>query len=152
MNKYEQLKLENQLCFPLYVCSKEIIRKYKPFLSKINLTYTQYLVMMVLWENDKINLKTLGEKLFLDSGTLTPVLIKLEQKGYVKRQKNKIDERNLIVEITKNGLLLKEQAKNIPKSLSQCIPISNEDAYNLYIILNKILKNINKEKDTSLID
>ncbi len=152
MNKYEQLKLENQLCFPLYVCSKEIIRKYKPFLSKINLTYTQYLVMMVLWENDKINLKTLGEKLFLDSGTLTPVLIKLEQKGYVKRQKNKIDERNLIVEITKNGSLLKEQAKNIPKSLSQCIPISNEDAYNLYIILNKILKNINKEKDTSLID
>ena len=121
-------------------------------LSKINLTYTQYLVMMVLWENDKINLKTLGEKLFLDSGTLTPVLIKLEQKGYVKRQKNKIDERNLIVEITKNGSLLKEQAKNIPKSLSQCIPISNEDAYNLYIILNKILKNINKEKDTSLID
>ena len=108
--------------------------------------------MMVLWENDKINLKTLGEKLFLDSGTLTPVLIKLEQKGYVKRQKNKIDERNLIVEITKNGLLLKEQAENIPKSLSQCIPISNEDAYNLYIILNKILKNINKEKDTSLID
>lgn len=152
MNKYEQLKLENQLCFPLYVCSKEIIRKYKPFLSKINLTYTQYIVMMVLWENDKINLKTLGEKLFLDSGTLTPVLIKLEQKGYVKRQKNKIDERNLIVEITKNGSLLKEQAKNIPKSLSQCIPISNEDAYNLYIILNKILKNINKEKDTSLID
>ena len=152
MNKYEQLKLENQLCFPLYVCSKEILRKYKPFLSKINLTYTQYLVMMVLWENDKINLKTLGEKLFLDSGTLTPVLIKLEQKGYVKRQKNKIDERNLIVEITKNGSLLKEQAKNIPKSLSQCIPISNEDAYNLYIILNKILKNINKEKDTSLID
>ena len=152
MNKYEQLKLENQLCFPLYVCSKEILRKYKPFLSKINLTYTQYLVMMVLWENDKINLKTLGEKLFLDSGTLTPVLIKLEQKGYVKRQKNKIDERNLIVEITKNGSLLKEQAKNIPKSLSQCIPISNEDAYNLYIILNKILKNINIEKDTSLFD
>ena len=125
---------------------------YTPNLTPLAQTYTQYIVMMVLWENDKINLKTLGEKLFLDSGTLTPVLIKLEQKGYVKRQKNKIDERNLIVEITKNGSLLKEQAKNIPKSLSQCIPISNEDAYNLYIILNKILKNINKEKDTSLID
>ena len=86
MNEYNCLKLENQLCFPLYACSKEIIKRYKPYLNEIDLTYTQYIVMMVLWEKEEINIKTLGERLYLDSGTLTPLLKKLETKGYIKNK------------------------------------------------------------------
>ena len=103
------LKLENQLCFPLYAASKEVIRRYKPLLDKVDLTYTQYIALMVLWEDNEINVKTLGEKLFLDSGTLTPLLKKLENKGYITRKRLDIDERNLTISITKEGLALKEQ-------------------------------------------
>lgn len=92
-DKYDLLKLENQLCFPLYACSKEIVRRYKVYLDKLDLTYTQYIVMMVMWEDKELNVKELGDKLFLDSGTLTPVLKKLESKGYVTRERSKIDER-----------------------------------------------------------
>ena len=145
------LKIENQLCFPLYACSKEIIRKYKPFLEELDLTYTQYIVMLVLWENDQINVKQLGEKLYLDSGTLTPLLKKLEQKNYIHKFKNKTDERNRMIEITKEGQDLKEKAKNIPIQMGKCLNISKEDANNLYQILYRILKDIN-EKDTSTID
>ena len=87
MKDYEILKIENQLCFPLYVCSKEIIKKYKPYLNKLGLTYTQYITMMILWEVKEINVKSLGDRLFLDSGTLTPLLKKLEQKKYISRVK-----------------------------------------------------------------
>ncbi len=100
---YDELKLQNQLCFPLYACSKEIIRAYKPFLDELDLTYTQYITMMVLWEKKEMNVKTLGENLFLDSGTLTPVLKKLEAKGLLKRNRSKDDERNLLVTITSEG-------------------------------------------------
>ena len=93
----DSLKLENQLCFPLYACSKEVIRKYKPYLDKYDLTYTQYIAMMVLWEEKKVNVKELGQKLFLDSGTLTPLLKKLEQKGYIERKRSENDERNLYI-------------------------------------------------------
>ena len=96
-DKYESLKLSNQLCFPLYACSKEIIRKYKPYLDDIDLTYTQYIAMMVLWEKKTVNVKLLGECLYLDSGTLTPVLKKLESKGYITRERSSEDERNLVV-------------------------------------------------------
>ena len=95
MDKFDCLKLENQLCFPLYACSKEIVKKYKPFLDKIDLTYTQYITMIVMWEKREINVKELGNCLYLDSGTLTPLLKKLEQKGYVTRQRSEKDERNL---------------------------------------------------------
>ena len=101
MEKLDGLKLENQLCFPLYACSKEIIRRYKPLLNELDLTYTQYITMMVLWDKKEINVKTLGEKIFLDSGTLTPVLKKLESKGYIERNRASDDERNLIITITK---------------------------------------------------
>ena len=94
-DKYDSLKLENQLCFPLYACSKEIVRRYKVYLDKLDLTYTQYIVMMVMWEDKELNVKELGDKLFLDSGTLTPVLKKLESKGYVTRERSKIDERTI---------------------------------------------------------
>ena len=97
MKEFDLLKLENQLCFPLYACSKEIIKKYKPFLDKLDLTYTQYITMLVLWEEKNINVKTLGDKLLLDSGTLTPLLKKLEEKGYIERKRSIKDERKLIV-------------------------------------------------------
>lgn len=139
MNNADDLKLENQLCFPLYVCSKEIIKKYTPYLEKIDLTYTQYIVMMVLWEQPKITVKELGKKLFLDSGTLTPLLKKLENKEYIERNRSIKDERNLIVSITKKGKDLKEKAKEIPKEVGKCINLSQEDAINLYKILYKIV-------------
>ena len=109
-DKYDALKLENQLCFPLYACSKEIVRRYKPYLDEIDLTYTQYIAMMVLWEHGRINVKDMGALLYLDSGTLTPVLKKLEQKGYLTRERDHADERVLNVTITEAGEQLKEQA------------------------------------------
>lgn len=143
MKKYDCLKLENQLCFPLYVTSKEIIKKYKPFLDKIDLTYTQYIVMLTLWEEEALNVKTLGEKLFLDSGTLTPLLKKLETKGFIKRDKSIKDERNLNITITKQGKELKEKCKNIPSSVGECIDLNKEEVLLLYNLLYKLLNSIN---------
>ena len=136
---YDALKLENQLCFPLYVCSKEIVRRYKPFLDALDLTYTQYITMMVLWEDKSITVKDLGEKLFLDSGTLTPVLKKLEAKGWVTRQRLERDERSLLVTVTEAGEALKEQAVHVPEQLMSCISMDPEDAIQLYGLLYKIL-------------
>ena len=133
------LKLENQLCFPLYAASREVIKKYKPYLDEIDLTYTQYIVLMVLWEENNINVKALGEKLFLDSGTLTPLLKKLEQKGYIERKRSNNDERNLLVSITKEGIKLKNQAKEIPSKVGGCVNLTKEEALKLYEILYKIL-------------
>ena len=123
MDEYNPLKLENQLCFPLYACSKEIIKLYKPFLEDLDLTYTQYITMMVMWEYKKITAHELGEKLYLDSGTLTPMLKKLEGKGYIERSRSKVDERNLDITITDLGMKLREKALNVPSSLSSCIPL-----------------------------
>lgn len=106
---YDSLKLENQICFPLYACSKEIVRRYKPFLDELDLTYTQYIAMMVMWEHKRINVKNMGRLLFLDSGTLTPVLKKLEQKGYILRTRSPEDERMVIANITEKGERLKRQ-------------------------------------------
>ena len=125
--KYEALKLENQLCFPLYACSKEIVRSYKPFLDKIDLTYTQYITMMVLWEKKKVNVKTLGKCLFLDSGTLTPVLKKLESKGFINRERNAADERNLEVTITPAGEKLRDEALFIPENIGSCVRLTSDD-------------------------
>ncbi len=146
MDKYDSLKLENQLCFPLYACSKEIVRHYRPYLDEIDLTYTQYIVMMVLWEENKINVKMLGKRLFLDSGTLTPLLKSLETKGYITRSRSKQDERNLDVCITKKGIELKDKAINVPKSMSSCIKLSPEEAEILYKTLYKILSTLNDEQ------
>ena len=135
----DALKLENQLCFPLYACSKEIVRRYKPYLDKIDLTYTQYITMMVMWEVKQINVKDLGEKLYLDSGTLTPLLKKLESKDYVKRERSKHDERNLIVTITEKGEALKSKAVDIPEKVSACMTLSEDKAKALYSVLYEIL-------------
>ena len=120
-NEYDALKLCNQLCFPLYACAKEIVRRYKPYLDEIDLTYTQYIAMMVLWEHKQINVKDMGAFLYLDSGTLTPVLKKLEQKGYLTRERDKEDERVLNVTITEQGEALKEQAVQIPRKMQGCV-------------------------------
>lgn len=138
----EILKLKNQLCFPLYACAKEVVKKYKPFLDAIDLTYTQYITMMVMWEHKEINVKSLGEYLYLDSGTLTPVLKKLESKKLIKRERSIEDERNLIVSITEEGEELKEEAIKIPSRIGDCIQITKEDAITLYQLLYKILNNI----------
>lgn len=139
-DKYDSLKLDNQLCFPLYACSKEIVRRYKPFLDKLDLTYTQYITMMVMWEKKSVSVKELGERLYLDSGTLTPVLKTLEQKNFVSRQRSTEDERLLIVSLTKEGLDLQEKALEVPSLMSKCINISQEEAKQLYTLLYKLLK------------
>jgi DNA-binding MarR family transcriptional regulator len=141
----DKLLLKNQICFPLYLCSKEIIRKYTPFLNKLDLTYTQYIVMMYLWENKECNVKELGKTLLLDSNTLTPLLKKLESKNYITRNKSSNDSRNTIIKITDSGLKLKENALSIPDSITKCVNLSDEDAQTLYKILYKVLYNIEKE-------
>ena len=140
MDEYNPLKLENQLCFPLYACSKEIIKLYKPFLDNLDLTYTQYIAMMVLWEYKKITAHELGEKLYLDSGTLTPMLKKLEAKGYIERSRSKVDERNLDIKITDLGMKLREKAITVPQELGKCIPLDTNKALELYNTLNELLK------------
>lgn len=138
--KYEALKLDNQLCFPLYACAKEIVRRYKPFLDEIDLTYTQYIAMMVLWEEKEINVKDLGGRLYLDSGTLTPVLKRLEQKGLISRQRDNKDERVLIASITQEGEALKEKAVEIPYKMAGCVKLDVQEAKELYEILHKLLR------------
>ena len=138
--KYEALKLENQLCFPLYACARDIVKRYKPFLDRIDLTYTQYITMMVLWEHGRITSKALGEKLYLDSGTLTPVLKKLEEKGCVTRARDPGDERNLMVTLTERGQALREPAAEIPPQMAGCVSLAPEEAKTLYRLLYKLLE------------
>lgn len=139
---YDALKIENQLCFPLYACSKEIIRQYTPFLNEIDLTYTQYIAMMVLWERKSLTVKEMGKCLYLDSGTLTPLLKKLEIKGLLKRARSAEDERNLVVTITEAGEELKKRAEGVPNKISQCFHLEEDEAIMLYRILYKILGQI----------
>lgn len=145
-NKYDALKLENQLCFPLYACSKEIVKRYKPLLDEMDLTYTQYITMMVLWEHKQMNVKELGSYLYLDSGTLTPVLKKLEQKGYLTRKRDEKDERVLNVAITEVGESLKEKAVEIPGKIGGCVALEPEDALKLYELLQKLLGKFDMEE------
>lgn len=144
-HKYDCLRLDSQLCFPLYACSKEIIRRYKPFLDELDLTYTQYITMMVMWEHEKMNVKELGKCLFLDSGTLTPVLKKLEGKGYLHRDRSRADERNLIVTITEEGMRLRDRALAVPEGMACCVRLSPEEAQTLYKLLYKTLDNISRD-------
>jgi len=136
---HDELKLENQLCFPLYACSREVIKKYRPYLDEIGLTYTQYVAMMVFWEHQSISVKELGQKLYLDSGTLTPVLKSLEAKGYITRRRSTEDERVLIATLTEQGAALQEQAAKIPPQVGGCIRLEPEEAALLYKLLYKLL-------------
>lgn len=146
-SRYDALKLKNQLCFPLYACSKEVIRRYRPYLERLDLTYTQYIAMMVFWEHKKITVKELGRKLFLDSGTLTPVLKSLESKGYIRRYRSSEDERVLFAEITDSGEKLKEQAADVPSKLAACVRLDAEDMMQLYELLYKVLAAFQDQED-----
>lgn len=136
----DPLKLENQLCFPLYAAARGVVKLYTPLLSEINLTYTQYITMMVLWEKKAISVKALGEALYLDSGTLTPLLKKLEKMGLVTRTRGAEDERTLIVSITEQGETLREQALSVPQQMGKCLSLNAEEVKTLYGLLYKLLK------------
>lgn len=142
MNSEELLKLDNQLCFSLYVCSKEIIRKYKPLLEPLNLTYTGYITMLALWEKDEITVKELGKRLFLDSGTLTPLLKKLEAVGYLKRLRSHDDERNVYIELTEEGKKLQGQAVDIPKQMICSSKMNPEMSQELLQVLHSLMEGL----------
>lgn len=143
-SKYDALKLENQLCFPLYAAAREVVKRYRPYLDELDLTYTQYITMMVMWEMKEITVKELGEKLFLDSGTMTPVLKSLEAKGYVTRKRSTTDERSVTVKPTDVGEQIKEKAAEIPSKVAGCVGLEPSEAKQLYGLLYKIL---NTDKD-----
>lgn len=145
MSEFDNFKIGKQVSFPLYACSKEVIKKYKPFLDKVDLTYTQYITMMVLWEREEINVKELGSLLYLDSGTLTPVLKKLEAKKYIIRKRSTKDERNLVLKITKKGLELREKVKDYPEELyNKYMNLTDEEIMLLHKITYKLLKHLSK--------
>ena len=138
-NPYDLLKLENQLCFPLYAAARATIRLYKPLLDRLDLTYTQYITMMVLWERRSLTAKELGDLLFLDSGTLTPLLKKMEAKGLLTRKRSAADERSLVVTVTEAGIALREAALSVPVAMAECLTLPKEEAMTLYNILYKML-------------
>ena len=138
-SKYDSLNLENQLCFPLYAASREIIKRYHPLLEPFGLTYTQYIAMMVLWEKGSCSVKELGARLYLDSGTLTPVLKILEAKGYVHRSRSLKDERIVIVEATEEGEHLRDLALEVPQKMGDCVSLEPDEASELYRLLYKLL-------------
>ncbi|WP_312174148.1 MarR family transcriptional regulator [Chryseobacterium sp.] len=144
MEQQESLKLQNQLCFPLYVIAKEITGLYRPFLDELDITYPQYLVMMVLWENDGLSVNHIGEKLYLDSGTLTPLLKRLETKGFILRKRKKEDERVVEVFTTETGKALKAKACEIPEKIYKNIDVSKQDWIDLKTSVLKILNKIEK--------
>jgi DNA-binding MarR family transcriptional regulator len=141
MEKYDALKLDNQLCFPLYVASKEVIRRYKPILEKYDLTYTQYIAMMVIWEENEIKVTDLGKRLYLDTGTISPLIRKLKDKGYIEILRDSTDERVQVIKLTETGNKLKEKAIDVPKEMMQqkCINLSMEDAVVLKKLLEKMI-------------
>ena len=136
----ESLKLENQLCFPLYACAKEIVRRYTPLLEPLGLTYTQYIAMMVMWEHKSISVRDMGKLLYLDSGTLTPMLKKMEKAGWIQRKRSESDERMVILTITARGEELHDKAAEIPSKMARCVTLENDEALQLYSLLNKMMK------------
>ncbi len=134
------LKLENQLCFPLYACAKEVVRRYTPLLEPLGLTYTQYIAMMVMWEHKSISIKDMGKLLFLDSGTLTPMLKKMEKAGWIQRKRSDNDERIVIVTITERGEALQAKAAEVPLKMAGCVTLESEDTVQLYTLLHKLMK------------
>ena len=143
---YEALKLRNQVCFPLYACSKELVRQYGPFLRDLGLTYTQYIVMMVLWERETVSSRDLAECLHLDYGTLTPVLRRLSQSGYLTRERSGEDERLLTLTVTESGKALREKAVSIPPAVAGCVGLTPEEFQTLYILTYKALHNMESRR------
>ena len=133
------LLLDNQLCFPLYAASRRIIRLYRPVLDPLGLTYTQYITLLALWERDGETVKALGERLFLDSGTLTPLLKKLEVQGLIRRDRSRHDERNVLIRLTAEGSALKTRAAEVPVKIASCVNLSMPDARELHRLLHLLL-------------
>ncbi len=146
MDKYDSLKLGNQLCFPLYAAGKEIVKKYHPYLAEYDLTYTQYITLMVLWETDNISVKELGNRLLLDSGTLTPLLKSMEKKGFVTRKRSEDDERVVFVCLTDEGRALRDRLLHIPEQMGRCVCLSREEAGQLYMLLGKLLNGLSQDE------
>ena len=139
LNSYESIRLDNQLCFPLYACAKEIVRQYRTPLEPLGLTYTQYVVMMVLWECGSITEKELGERVHLDSGTLAPLLKRLDKQGLVKRERPDQNERLLLITLTDAGIAMQEEALSVPEAMKNCIGLSMEECSVLRRLLDKSL-------------
>lgn len=138
------LRLENQLCFPLYACAKEVVRQYRKPLDELHLTYTQYLVMMVLWENGNMTEGEIGSKLHLDSGTLAPLLKRLEKQNYITRTRLENNERRLLISLTEEGAALKEKALTVPTAMQGCIDLDKQELNQLKHLLDKALSNMNR--------
>ena len=138
---HEALKLTNQLCFPLYAASRSVVNLYTPYLKPLGLTYTQYIVLLVLWEKDGITVGEICDKLMLDNGTLSPLLKKMQQAGYIERKRNQKDDRVVLVTLTEEGKAVQEKAKEIPKEVSSCIDLPSEKAQRLYDLLYELLAN-----------
>jgi len=137
--EYPQLQLDSQLCFPLYACARKVIGAYTPLLKPLGLTYTQYIVMLELWEKEKVKVGELGHRLYLDCGTLTPMLKKMEESGWLTRCRCKVDERVVYVALTEKGRALREEVKDIPMKVGSCITLPQEEALELYRLLHKLL-------------
>ena len=150
MSLEDMLLLDNQLCFPLYAAAKEVVRRYTPFLAPFDLTYTQYIAMMVLWEKKTVGVNELGKQLMLDSGTLTPLLRKLEDKKYLLREKSAKDGRRLIVSLTPEGASLKDKMVVVPQKMGTCVHLSPEETTELKRLLKKVTDNILASTDTSM--
>lgn len=146
-NKYERIRLKNQLCFPLYACAKEVVRQYREPLEKLGLTYTQYVVMMVFWEFGGMSEKELGDKVHLDSGTLAPLLKRLEKQGYVMRERPEENERVLFITLTEEGEALKEEAVSVPDSMKGCIDLPDEELWELKKLLDKALSKMGRTRE-----
>lgn len=140
MEKSDSLRLENQLCFPLYACAREIVKAYRPYLEELGLTYTQYITMMVLWEEGQVSVKELGRRLHLDSGTLTPLLKKLESKGCLQRQRSREDERVVIACLTDAGRKMERMAASVPRAMNgRLAEFGEEEGRTLYQLLYRLM-------------
>jgi DNA-binding MarR family transcriptional regulator len=138
---HEAMKLSNQMCFPLYAASRSVISLYTPWLKPLVLTYTQYLVFLVLWERDGITVGEICNRLMLDNGTLSPLLKKMQQAGYIDRKRSEEDDRIVLITLTEEGRALQEKAKEIPGKVAECIDLSPEKAQMLYTLLYEMLEN-----------
>ena len=140
-SNFDEMKLANQLCFPLYAAARKVTGLYTPFLKELGLTYTQYIVMLVLWENDGVSISEIGEKLMLDNGTLSPLLKKMQQAGYIEKKRSEKDDRVVLISLTAEGKALQEKAKEVPVRVSGCIDLPPEKAHLLYTLLYELLGN-----------
>ena len=150
-DRYESIRLKNQLCFPLYACSKEIIRQYRKPLEKLGLTYTQYVVMMVLWEDGGMTEGDLGKKVYLDSGTLAPLLKRMEKQGIINRVRPDDNERKLFISLTEKGEAMKEQALDVPKAMNGCIDLPENELKELKRLLDKAVSGMSKDNEKEVL-